>query len=152
MEEQGCLKLFSCPLPLAGTNSPTGIGRASAHQFARNGAKAVFVCDVADSYLSVHKREMETLYPNVDIHIRQFDVGDESQTKAIVDEALAKYGRLDIMFANAGVSGQVKLFNETTGDEFMSTLTTNVKGYESSPTISLIIKFSEGYGSRSENE
>ncbi|EEH06868.1 3-oxoacyl-(acyl-carrier-protein) reductase [Histoplasma capsulatum G186AR] len=113
---------------VTGANSPLGIGRASAHQFARNGAKAVFLCDFSDSYLAVHKRELESLYPFVDIHTRQFDAGDEEKVKAVVDEAIEKYGRLDIMFANAGISGPHNLFTEITGDEFMQVMDTNAKG------------------------
>ncbi|PGH13612.1 hypothetical protein AJ80_06243 [Polytolypa hystricis UAMH7299] len=113
---------------ITGTNSPIGIGRASAHQFARNGAQAVYICDFSSTYLDVHKRELESLYPNVDIHARQFDAGNEESVKAVVDEALDKYGRLDIIFANAGIVGQPKLFTEITGDEFMRTMDTNAKG------------------------
>lgn len=64
----------------------------------------------------------------MDIHARQFDAGDEEKVKAVVDEAMEIYGRLDIMFANAGVSGEHKLFTEITGDEFMDIMTTNAKG------------------------
>lgn len=113
---------------VTGTNSPIGIGRASAHQFARNGAKAVYICDFATTYLDVHKRELESLYPNVDIHVRRFDAGNEEQVKAVVDEAMQKYGRLDVMFANAGIVGQPKVFTEVSGDEFMRTMDTNAKG------------------------
>ncbi|EEP75484.1 conserved hypothetical protein [Uncinocarpus reesii 1704] len=113
---------------ITGANSPIGIGRASAHQFARNGAKAVFICDFSATYLDVHKRELESLYPSVDIHVRQFDAGNEEQVKAVVDEAMQKYGRLDVMFANAGIVGQPRLFTEVTGDEFMKTMDTNAKG------------------------
>ncbi len=105
-----------------------GIGRATAHQFARNGAKAVFLCDFSDSFLAVHKRELESLYPHVNIHARQFDAGDEAQVKAVVDEALEKYGQLDIMFANAGVMGTPKLFTDITSEEFMKTMKTNALG------------------------
>ncbi|KAI1950490.1 hypothetical protein LOZ57_002049 [Ophidiomyces ophidiicola] len=113
---------------ITGANSPIGIGHASAHQFARNGAKAVFICDFADTYLDVHKRELQSLYPNVDVHARQFDAGDEDQVKAVVNEAIEKYGRLDVMFANAGVVGQPKLFTDVSGAEFMKTMDTNAKG------------------------
>ncbi|MCJ1433400.1 hypothetical protein MMC27_002760 [Xylographa pallens] len=111
---------------ITGTNSPLGIGRASAHQFAQNGARAIFICDLSDEYLPVHKRELEALYPDVDIHARQFDASDEGPLKAVVDEALEKYGRLDIMFANAGVVGSHKAFGEIGGEEFMKTMRTNV--------------------------
>ena len=43
-----------------------------------------------------------------------------------VDEALEKYGRLDIMFANAGVAGSNRAFPEIDGGEFMKTMRTNV--------------------------
>lgn len=46
--------------------------------------------------------------------------------KAVVEEALEKYGRLDIMFANAAVVGAHKVFTEIEGEEFMRTMKTNV--------------------------
>ncbi|MCJ1288007.1 hypothetical protein MMC26_007360 [Xylographa opegraphella] len=111
---------------ITGTDSPLGIGRASAHQFAQNGARAIFLCDLSAEYLPRHKRELEALYPDVDIHTRQFDASDEGPLKAVVDEALERYGRLDVMFANAGVVGAHKAFGEIGGDEFMATMRTNV--------------------------
>src|ERR1051326_4190601 len=93
----------------AGANSVIGIGRATVHQFANNGARAIFVCDFDDSHLATHKRELESLYPNVDIHTRQFDAASEEAVKKVCEEALAKYGRLDVFFANAGI-GSGKLF------------------------------------------
>jgi len=111
-----------------GANSPIGIGRASAHQFARNGAKAVYICDYDESHLGTHKREIESLYPGVEVQVRQFDAGDEASVKAVVDDAISRYGRLDIMFANAGIIGHPKLFTQINSDEFMKTLKTNTLG------------------------
>ncbi|KAI4161323.1 MAG: hypothetical protein LQ342_004990 [Letrouitia transgressa] len=111
---------------ITGANSPLGIGRASAHQFARNGARAVFVCDYSDQFLATHKREVEALYPDVDVHTRRFDAADEDAVKGVVDEAVQKYGRLDVMFANAGVGGTNKLFGDIGSEEFLRTLRTNV--------------------------
>ncbi|OJJ73466.1 hypothetical protein ASPBRDRAFT_194414 [Aspergillus brasiliensis CBS 101740] len=111
---------------VTGANSPAGIGRAAAHQYAHNGAKAVYICDYADSHLATHKREIESLYPGVDVHIRQFDAADEEAVKAVVHDALEKYNRLDIFFANAGTVGQPKIFTEVTASELMKTLNTNV--------------------------
>ncbi|CAG8973823.1 hypothetical protein HYALB_00005568 [Hymenoscyphus albidus] len=111
---------------VTGTNSPLGIGRASAHQFAQNGAKAVYICDFNDSNLEIHKRELATLYPAVDVHTRKFDVADEESVKAVVNDAINVYGRLDVFFANAGIIGQNKLFSDITSEQFLSTLKTNV--------------------------
>ncbi|PYI11817.1 3-oxoacyl-reductase [Aspergillus sclerotiicarbonarius CBS 121057] len=113
---------------VTGANSPAGIGRATVHQYAHNGAKSIYICDYNDSHLATHKREIESLYPGVDIHIRQFDAADENAVKAVVDDALQKYGRLDIFFANAGIVGQPKTFTDITGAEFLKTLNTNTVG------------------------
>ncbi|CAG8903265.1 unnamed protein product [Penicillium egyptiacum] len=113
---------------VTGANSPSGIGRASAHQFANNGAKAVYICDFSDTHLATHKREMESLYPNVDVHVRTFDAADEKSLIGVIDEAVNKYGRLDVFFANAGVVGQPKLFTEIDGDGFVNTMRVNALG------------------------
>jgi NAD(P)-dependent dehydrogenase (short-subunit alcohol dehydrogenase family) len=107
-----------------GANSPLGIGRASAHQFARNGAKAIFICDFASTHLETHKRELNSLYPAVDIHPRQFDAADETAVRNVVQEALDKYNRLDIFFANAGISSG-KVFWEEDMEGFMKMMRTN---------------------------
>jgi len=110
---------------VTGTNSPLGIGRASAHQYAKNGAKAVIICSFSTQYLDVHKRELNSLYPEVDIHTRQLDAGEESQVQKVVEEALDKYGRLDIFFANAGINISQSRVTEASADEFMQVMKTN---------------------------
>jgi NAD(P)-dependent dehydrogenase (short-subunit alcohol dehydrogenase family) len=107
-----------------GANSPLGIGRASVHQFAQNGAKAIFVCDFQDDYLATHKRELNSLYPSVDIHTRQFDAANEASVEKVVNEAVQEYGRLDVFFANAGISGGT-IFTETTEEQFMNIMRVN---------------------------
>jgi len=113
---------------ITGANSPIGIGRASAHQFANNGARAIYICDYVADHLETHKREMNALYPEVEVHTRQFDVGDEATVKAVVDDAIAQYGRLDVMFANAGVVGKPAIFTEVSAEDFTKTLRTNTVG------------------------
>ncbi|KAH8678208.1 hypothetical protein BX600DRAFT_146988 [Xylariales sp. PMI_506] len=110
---------------ITGANSILGIGRASAHAFAESGAKAIYICDYASDNLETHKREIASLYPNVEVHTRQFDAADESAVKEVVDDAVARYGRLDVFFANAGVIGQNTSFASTTKDDFMKVMETN---------------------------
>lgn len=62
------------------------------------------------------------------MHARCFDAGDESAVKGVVDECMATYGRLDIFFANAGVSGSNRYFGDVGAEEFMRTMRTNVLG------------------------
>jgi NAD(P)-dependent dehydrogenase (short-subunit alcohol dehydrogenase family) len=109
---------------ITGANSVIGIGRATAHQFARHGAKAIYVCDFSSSHLDLHKRELNSLYPNIDIHTRTFDAADETSVKNVVQEAVDKYGRLDVFFANAGISSG-KVFWEEDSAGFMNVMKTN---------------------------
>ncbi|OLN92161.1 3-oxoacyl-[acyl-carrier-protein] reductase 3 [Colletotrichum chlorophyti] len=109
-----------------GANSILGIGRASAHQFAENGARAIYLCDYADDNLESHKTELGKLYPKVDVHTRKFDAADESAVKDVVSHAVTTYDRLDIFFANAGITGPHNLFTEITEEDFMQNLRTNV--------------------------
>ncbi|KAL8932264.1 MAG: hypothetical protein Q9216_006906, partial [Gyalolechia sp. 2 TL-2023] len=111
---------------VSGANSPLGIGRASAQQFAHNGALAIYICDFNDEFLEMHKQELNAQYPDVDIHARHFDASDERAMKGVIDEAMAKYGRLDVMFANAGIVGVNKAFWDISDEEFMRTMKTNV--------------------------
>ncbi|KAL8937985.1 MAG: hypothetical protein Q9211_003418 [Gyalolechia sp. 1 TL-2023] len=114
---------------VSGANSPLGIGRASAHQFAHNGALAIYICDFNDECLGTHKQELNAQYPAVEIHTRRVDAADEKAMKGVVDEAISEYGRLDIMFANAGIVGTNKLFWDISDEEFMKTMRTNVWRY-----------------------
>jgi len=84
----------------------------------------VYICDFNDSLLETHKRELNSLHPKTDIHTRQFDAGVEASVKAVVDDAVAKYGRLDVFFANAGMASG-GLFTETTSEEFMEMMRVN---------------------------
>lgn len=46
--------------------------------------------------------------------------------RAVVAEAVERYGRLDVMFANAGIVGSHKEFREVEAEEFMQVMRTNV--------------------------
>ncbi|KAI2474680.1 3-oxoacyl- reductase [Pyrenophora tritici-repentis] len=109
---------------ITGANSEIGIGRASAHQFARNGALAIYLCDFSSTNLSKHAQELRTLYPTVKIHTSQFDAAEEASVEKICQEALTTYSRLDVFFANAGIA-PAKIFWEISDKEFMDVLRTN---------------------------
>jgi|SRR5688572_13739523 NAD(P)-dependent dehydrogenase (short-subunit alcohol dehydrogenase family) len=110
---------------ITGTNSPLGIGRATAHQYAESGAKAIYICDFDDTHLKEHKREIESKYAGVEVHARQFDASNETAVKAVVDEAMDRYGRLDVFFANAGIIGPHSLFTDCSDEDFMEVLKVN---------------------------
>jgi NAD(P)-dependent dehydrogenase (short-subunit alcohol dehydrogenase family) len=83
------------------------------------------MCDYDGSHLEAHKREINALWPQVDVHTRQFDAADEKAVKEVVDDAVKRYGRLDVFFANAGITGPHTLFTQMEADDFMETLRVN---------------------------
>ncbi|KAG5951599.1 hypothetical protein E4U53_002703 [Claviceps sorghi] len=110
---------------ITGANSVLGIGRATAHQFAENGAKAIYICDYDNSNLAAHQEEITAAYPRVHVHPWQFDASDQDKVKAVVDDALRRYERLDVFFANAGIVGLNMAFTELTDADFMDVMRTN---------------------------
>lgn len=83
------------------------------------------MCDFSDDHLEHHKKEIETLYPSTKVHTKQFDASDEASVKAVVEEALKLYGRLDVFFANAGISGVPSIFMDAEAEDFMNMMKTN---------------------------
>ncbi|KAI5843160.1 hypothetical protein BZA05DRAFT_359511 [Tricharina praecox] len=111
---------------ITGCNSPLGIGRATAHQFAYNGVRALYVCDFDGSHLPALQREIAASYPGVQVFARTFDAADEAAVKAVVDEAVKDHGRLDVFFANAGIVGSHVPVTDIPIDQFMWTMRVNV--------------------------
>jgi NAD(P)-dependent dehydrogenase (short-subunit alcohol dehydrogenase family) len=83
------------------------------------------MCDFSNDLLAHHKKEINSLYPKTKIHTKQFDASDEASVKAVVEEALKLYGRLDVFFANAGISGTPSIFMDTEVGDFMKMMKTN---------------------------
>uniref|UniRef100_A0ACD5Z190 Uncharacterized protein n=1 Tax=Avena sativa TaxID=4498 RepID=A0ACD5Z190_AVESA len=84
------------------TGGASGIGKATAEAFVRNGAKVV-LADVQDDLGHAVAAE---LGPDAACYVR-CDVTDEAQVAAAVDLAVSRHGRLDVMFNNAGISGSM---------------------------------------------
>lgn len=80
------------------TGSAQGIGQAIARELARCGAKVV-VSDVKAEQGEETAREL-----GGDAMFVPCDVSDKMQVRALVDAAIDRYGRLDIMVNNAGIN------------------------------------------------
>ena len=84
------------------TGAARGIGAAAARLFADEGAK-VMLADVLAEPLQVLAAALgDRAAWSVT------DVTDEGSVKKLVDDALARFGRLDVALLNAGIEGQVK--------------------------------------------
>jgi NAD(P)-dependent dehydrogenase (short-subunit alcohol dehydrogenase family) len=78
------------------TGAASGIGRATAKVFASEGAKVV-VADLDDKAGAALAQELGGLYVSV-------NVADEESVKAMYAAVVAKYGGVDVLFNNAGIS------------------------------------------------
>src|SRR5215510_6795579 len=83
------------------TGAGSGVGRASALIFAREGAKVV-VADVMEDWAKETVRLVEE-EGNTAV-VAACDVTKEAQVEAAIGTAVSSFGRLDVMFNNAGVA------------------------------------------------
>jgi NAD(P)-dependent dehydrogenase (short-subunit alcohol dehydrogenase family) len=106
------------------TGAGSGIGRAASLLFATEGAKLIIV-DRSDSV-----QETEKLVGNAGgtVEAVMADAGSEKDVKAFIDKAVAKYGRLDAIWANAGVSGGLVPLAEQTVEHWQEILRINLIG------------------------
>jgi NAD(P)-dependent dehydrogenase (short-subunit alcohol dehydrogenase family) len=82
------------------TGAAKGMGLATARMFARSGASVV-LADL-DGELAIREAERIVVEGGTAIGVA-CDVAEETQVAAMVDRAVAEYGRLDMAFNNAGI-------------------------------------------------
>jgi len=83
------------------TGAASGMGRATAHLFADEGAH-VAVTDLSQDAVAAVVREITDAGGNA--HGWAMDVRDGARVKQVIDEAAARFGRLDILVNNAGLA------------------------------------------------
>jgi NAD(P)-dependent dehydrogenase (short-subunit alcohol dehydrogenase family) len=103
------------------TGAGSGIGRASAILFAREGAKVV----LGDKSDAVH--ETAKMIGDAAMAV-QMDAGLEADVKALVATAIATHRQLNIAFANAGISGGMAGIFDLTPEEWAEILRVNLIG------------------------
>lgn len=86
------------------TGSSSGIGRGVALAFAAEGADVVINCPGAAEHPAAESVAHEVRALGRRALVIEADVSDESAAQALVDGALAEFGRLDILVNNAGIA------------------------------------------------
>lgn len=104
------------------TGAAGGIGRATSKLFIEEGAKGIVMSDI---WNEMGEKVEKELGPNaVYIHT---DVSQESDIKKSIELAVEKFGRLDIVFSNAGNSGPSGRIEDIPTDEFDKTVAIHLR-------------------------
>ena len=134
---------------ITGANNPWGIGATTALSFARKGAKVVLVYkrverpfdatktdkNGVDRYYSANAGDTTVVEEklkemNADYLIIESDISVEENVKSIYDQAIAKYGRVDILVNNAATDDETGLdtIEKITPSVIDDTFAVNVRG------------------------
>ena len=105
------------------TGAAAGIGEASARLFAREGARLVLV-DLEKEPLEKLTSELEAL-SRVVLDIAG-DISAPSVCESVIDRTMARFGRLDVLFNNAGIVLSGTLV-ECTEEDWQKTMDVNLK-------------------------
>jgi NAD(P)-dependent dehydrogenase (short-subunit alcohol dehydrogenase family) len=107
------------------TGALTGIGRAAAVAFAKQGAKVV-VSGRRDEPGNALAQELRSL--GAEAEFINADVRNDDDVRALVDTTVERFGRLDVAVNNAGTEGQLGPITDQTADTYAATFDTNVLG------------------------
>ncbi len=102
------------------TGAGSGIGRATSLLYAQNGATVV-AADLSDGV-----DETASMHDN--IHAVRCDAGDEQAIENLVNDSVAKHGKLDIFYANAGISGGWDGLFDQSAEDWAEILRVNLIG------------------------
>ena len=121
---------MSNPLDFSGqvalvTGAASGMGLATAKAFAEAGA-SVMLADFKEEAVRAAARELVAA-GHTAIAVR-CDVSDDALVAAMVDRAVAEFGRLDIAFNNAGVMAHIAPTADSTREDWDRVIGINLRG------------------------
>ncbi len=107
------------------TGALTGIGRATAVAFAKEGARIV-VAGRRDAEGKALEAELRGL--GAEASFIKADVRHDDEVRDLVDQTVARFGRLDAAVNTAGTEGKPGPVTEQTAESYAATFDTNVLG------------------------
>jgi NAD(P)-dependent dehydrogenase (short-subunit alcohol dehydrogenase family) len=126
------------------TGALTGIGRATAVAFAREGARLV-VSGRREEEGQTLAKELRDL--GAEAEFVKADVRKDEDVRNLVDKTIGRFGRLDVAVNNAGTEGQPGPLTEQTAETYAATFDSNVLGVVLSLKHELRAMYSQKSGS-----
>jgi NAD(P)-dependent dehydrogenase (short-subunit alcohol dehydrogenase family) len=105
------------------TGATSGIGKATALAFAKNGAQ-VIIADIADASTTLE----EIAAGGGAAFFRKTDVSKEEEVRNLMDFIREEFGQLDFAFNNAGIETGASKIEETSLDDWNRIMDINAKG------------------------
>src|SRR5229473_2553565 len=126
------------------TGALTGIGRATAVAFAKEGARIV-VAGRRDAEGKTLEAELRGL--GAEASFIKADVRHDDEVRNLVDQTIARFGRIDAAVNAAGTEGQPGPVIEQSAESYAATFDTNVLGTLLSMKHELRVMQAQGHGS-----
>jgi len=98
------------------TGGARGIGRCIVETLAKEGAEMIFSCDM-----------MEAEYQQNNVRHVMLNVTDRDAVKALSDNIISEYGRIDVLVNNAGITKDA-LMRKMSEDQWDAVINVNLKG------------------------
>lgn len=107
------------------TGGSFGIGRATAVAFARQGANVVVADLIEDNENETVKLIESTGSKTLFV---KCDVSNSNEVSNLVEKTIARFGKIDFAFNNAGIEGLSAITHECTEANWDNTININLKG------------------------
>lgn len=105
------------------TGASRGIGREIAKTLAREGIQVV--ANYNNSEKAAKELQEELKKEGIDIIIKKADVSKREEANELVGETLKRFGKIDILINNAGIS-EYKLYTDETDEDWNKIINTNL--------------------------
>lgn len=105
------------------TGASRGIGRQIAKTLAREQIKVIANYNKSEEKAKELKEELKK--ENIEIDIIKADVSKREDVKKLVEYTIKKYGKIDILINNAGIS-EYKIFTDETDEDWNRVINTNL--------------------------
>jgi NAD(P)-dependent dehydrogenase (short-subunit alcohol dehydrogenase family) len=117
---------FHSQLTFSGASS--GIGRAVALRLIADGIEKIALIDLNEAHLADVESKIIELDPSVKVLKIETDCSKEDQVESAIERTVAVFGRLDVCFNGAGISGSLAMTAEMASDNLDAVLGVNLKG------------------------